>query len=214
MRFTKATVDALIAKVAPATMADCFIEPLQNTIQRAMQYNDVSIDDMARLPNLTHPGNPHFVYVDKCGYFRSCYFTGIYTAKDPAKTKVNLIILRFIKLMGHNSDIPISVFRDTKGTTHNIVRTDVDSVLQSTVKRHFQLDPVVDKETVHKWTSHSIRVGACNILFGAGQHETVIKFRLRWRSMAFMNYFRNLGAMSQQQNTAVNMAIDHPDLFY
>jgi hypothetical protein len=30
----------------------------------------------------------------------------------------------------------------------------------------------------------------------------------------FMNYFCNLGAISQQQNTAVNMAIDHPDLFY
>jgi hypothetical protein len=29
-----------------------------------------------------------------------------------------------------------------------------------------------------------------------------------------MNYFRNLGAISQEQNNAVNMAIDHPDLFY
>jgi hypothetical protein len=124
------------------------------------------------------------------------------------------IILRFIKLMGHTTDIPVSIYRDNTGAMHNIVRTDVDSVLQSTVQRLFKLDPVTDKETYTKWTSHSIRVGACNILFGAGLKDTVIQFRLRWRSLSFMNYFRNLGAISQAQNDAVNMAIDHPDLFY
>jgi hypothetical protein len=124
------------------------------------------------------------------------------------------IVHRFIKLMGHKTDIPLSVYRGPTGVVYNVVCTDIDSVFQSMAIRHFKLDVATDKATIAKWTSHSLRVGACNILFGAGTHETTIKFRLRWRSMSFMNYFHNLGAISQEQNNAVNMAIDHPDLFY
>jgi hypothetical protein len=64
MCFTKAVVDALIAKVAPESMADCFYEPSNATVARALQYFDVSNADLARIPIITHPGNPHFVYVD------------------------------------------------------------------------------------------------------------------------------------------------------
>jgi hypothetical protein len=124
------------------------------------------------------------------------------------------IVLRFIKLMGTNNDIPLSVFRNPKGRLLHLIRTDIDTVLQATVIRHFQLSKASDKETIARWTTHSIRVGACNILFGAGVKDHVIQFRLRWRSMTFMTYFRNIGAISQEQTDAVNLAIEQPQLFY
>jgi hypothetical protein len=88
MRFTKAVVDALIAKVAPQTMADCFYEPSDATVAQALQYFDVSNADLARIPILTHPGSPHFVYVDLSGVFQSCFFTGIYSVKDKDKSNI------------------------------------------------------------------------------------------------------------------------------
>jgi hypothetical protein len=124
------------------------------------------------------------------------------------------IVRRFLTLMGHRTDLPISVYRDPHGKLFNITRKDIDDVLQATAVRQFRLVAASDTVTISKWSSHSIRVGACNILFGAGVKDHVIQFRLRWRSMAFMDYFRNIGAISQEQTNAVNLAIEQPELFY
>jgi hypothetical protein len=124
------------------------------------------------------------------------------------------IVRRFVQYMGHRPDIPVSVYKGPGGIIRNVTRTKIDTVLQDTVCRVFKLDKIKNKEIVGKWTSHSIRVGACNILFGAGESDHVIKFRLRWKSMTFMNYFRNLGAISAAQNAAVQKAIEQPELFY
>jgi hypothetical protein len=82
------------------------------------------------------------------------------------------------------------------------------------VCRHFKLDKTKNRTIVGKWTTHSIRVGACSILFSTGESNHVIQFRLRWKSMTFMNFFRNLGAISAVQNAAVQKAIEQPELFY
>jgi hypothetical protein len=116
--------------------------------------------------------------------------------------------------MGFKADILVSVYKGSDGVMHNVTRTKIDTVLQATVCRVFKLDLAKHRSIVGKWTSHSIRVGACNILFGAGESDHVTQFCLRWKSVILMNYFRNLGAISEAQNAAVQKAIEQPELFY
>jgi hypothetical protein len=47
-------------------------------------------------------------------------------------------------------------------------------------------------ETLRRFSSHSLRAGACVILHANGKGELFIKQRLRWRSNSFMNYLRDV----------------------
>jgi hypothetical protein len=47
-------------------------------------------------------------------------------------------------------------------------------------------------EDLQRFSSHSLRVGACVILHASGKDELFIKHRLRWRSSSFMNYLRDV----------------------
>jgi hypothetical protein len=116
-------------------------------------------------------------------------------------------ILQFVALQARPKALPFrtTVCRRSRGPI--VCRKDRSSVTQLTLQSFSGQTPV----DCRKWTSHSIRIGACNSLFGTNH---VIKFRLRWKSMTFMNYFRNLGAISAAQNAAVQKAIEQPELFY
>ena len=48
-----------------------------------------------------------------------------------------------------------------------------------------------DKKALERWSSHSIRVTACNLLHRQGMSDTYIQIRLRWTSKAFLEYLRN-----------------------
>ena len=70
-----------------------------------------------------------------------------------------------------------------------ITSKQVASILQSVAAKVFKLNDT-DK-ALNKWTSHSIRVTACNLLHRQGFSDTYIQTRLRWRSNAFLDYLRN-----------------------
>ena len=57
---------------------------------------------------------------------------------------------------------------------------------------------IKDKKELSKFTAHSIRVGACVNLHSQGQSGENIKFRLRWRSDAFMMYLKNIIASAER----------------
>ena len=44
---------------------------------------------------------------------------------------------------------------------------------------------------LQRYTTHSIRVTACNLLHRQGMSDTYIQSRLRWTSDAFLGYLRN-----------------------
>jgi hypothetical protein len=46
--------------------------------------------------------------------------------------------------------------------------------------------------SLQRFSSHSLRVGACVLLHADGKDEMFIKHRLRWRSNSFMNYLRDV----------------------
>ena len=88
---------------------------------------------------------------------------------------------------------PIGVFHCQHGRHAGlrcyITKQQVATFLQSIAMTVFHLN-TTDK-ILNRWTSHSIRVTACNLLHRQGMSDTYIQSRLRWTSNAFLGYLRN-----------------------
>jgi hypothetical protein len=68
-----------------------------------------------------------------------------------------------------------------------------------------QTRPVKDCEHLRKWSSHSLRVGACGILHGMGFTNSQIRLLLlRWRSDAFFDCLRNIAGLAFKQCRALH----------
>ena len=61
---------------------------------------------------------------------------------------------------------------------------------------------VTKKEELQRFTSHSIRVGACVLLHSQNISTEDIKFRLRWRSNSFKMYLRNTIPLAEMHKNA------------
>ena len=121
---------------------------------------------------------------------------------------------RFIRLCGEDdTTTPLSVYRDPKTNRVKLINArDVERAMRFTASRVYGLDPVEDAEKLKKWSSHSLRVGACVILYAMGFTETNIKFILRWRSDAFFEYLRNVAVVCKRHNEAIDLAGTIPNL--
>ena len=88
---------------------------------------------------------------------------------------------------------PLGVFHCTTGkyagTCGYITKQQVATFLQTIAQIVFKLKP--SDKILNRWTSHSIRVTACNLLHRQGMSDTYIQSRLRWTSNAFLGYLRN-----------------------
>ena len=77
----------------------------------------------------------------------------------------------------------------------------------------YNLDPVKHKKQLSLWSSHSLRVGASATLYSKGFSEMEIKYLLRWKSNAFMQYLRNLAVTSSRRhNLAINETSEVPNV--
>ena len=75
----------------------------------------------------------------------------------------------------------------------------------------YDLHPRQDQEHLSKWSSHSLRVGACVLLHAMGFAPLDIQWILRWKSTAFMVYLRNVAVLSTRQNKAFDKAAALPN---
>ena len=91
-----------------------------------------------------------------------------------------------------------------------ITSTDIETEMRSVAARVYKLDPIKDKEALQRWSSHSLRVGACVILHSMGITETQLKWLLRWRSDAFMVYLRNTAILANTQYETLDKASAMP----
>lgn len=124
------------------------------------------------------------------------------------------ILRRFHRLVGIQfRQTPLAVYRHPSGEVRYIVRENMDARIKFAAVETYNLDPVKDADFIKAFRSHSLRVGACNILYGNGVAITIIKHRLRWQSDAFMAYFRNIGKVDEVQRLAIEHAIQNPELF-
>ena len=78
---------------------------------------------------------------------------------------------------------------------------------------HINPNTAAGAKDLQRWSSHSLRVGACVILHAMGFSTLDIQWLLRWRSLAFMSYLRNLIGLANRQNLALDRAAAMSHLF-
>jgi len=98
---------------------------------------------------------------------------------------------------------PLAVFTDTgtsAGAVEFITATHINDTLRRAATAVYN---VTSKADLARFSSHSIRVGACVALHAAGVQQQDIKFALRWKSDSFYTYLRNLPCQSARMAAAV-----------
>lgn len=100
---------------------------------------------------------------------------------------------------------PIAIYASSKAKHQRryITASQVRDYLQQAARVVFNLHK---KEDLRKWTTHSIRVTAANILHRAGMSDSYIQTRLRWKSQTFLMYLRNSFYSAQQHNSAMEIS--------
>jgi hypothetical protein len=112
------------------------------------------------------------------------------------------IIQRYQRLIGFNQpDVPIAVYRNNStSATHTIVSSDISTKMRELAKSVYDISKTTD---LKRWSSHSLRVGACQILYATGFQAFEIKALLRWKSDSFMDYLRDIAWVARKRNDAI-----------
>ncbi len=100
---------------------------------------------------------------------------------------------------------PIAVFSTPSSSTFSYITANhVVAFLRRSAQAAFNLRP--NDKALDRWTSHSIRVTAANILHRAGMSDSYIQTRLRWKSNTFLMYLRNTFYSADQHTAALNIS--------
>ena len=137
-------------------------------------------------------------------------------AKDTQSTNdcfvaAAIVVIRRALRLKVAKDKPVAVYAthiQRKGKwivdkTLYVTDTEINRVLREVAKAAHE---ITDPKDLQKYTSHSLRVGACVLLHVSGKSPDFIKFRLRWRSDSFRMYLRNLSALARQHMEAIQSA--------
>ena len=120
--------------------------------------------------------------------------------------RAGLRIRRRAQRLSIPSDTPIAVCRSSKGSKMSyITDKQIDTILQSVAKSLYNL---TNLEDIRRFSSHSIRVGACVLLHSSGKDGEFIKLQLRWKSDTFRLYLRNTTLLAGQHCSAVANILD------
>jgi hypothetical protein len=129
------------------------------------------------------------------------------------------IMERYAKLVGTDRifqhTIPLAVFWDAQSrSTKYITADEVQELMRSVAAELYHINPDTTQghTDLQRWSSHSLRVGACVLLYQAGFTETQIKHILRWKSNCFMDYLQNLLIIADRHNRAFDEASGMPNV--
>ena len=100
---------------------------------------------------------------------------------------------------------PIAIFcKHAKGSKIDYIDDiHINKVLQEAANA---VHHVTKKDELSRFTTHSIRVGACVLLHSQQVSKEDIQFRLRWRSDSFKMYLRNIIPLAEMHKNAVAKA--------
>ena len=114
------------------------------------------------------------------------------------------------------ADHPIAIFapRTSRGLARLppgrrylfITRRMVEQVIHASAERTFNLSPAECKK---RWSIHSPRITACNLLHRQNLPDSYIQQRLRWRSLAFRDYLRNTIYSAARHSEALQISEDN-----
>ena len=105
------------------------------------------------------------------------------------------------------AEIPLGVFQSTKGVYKGkrcyITAKLTATFLRNVAQKVFKLKPT--NPSLSRWSAHSIRVTAANLLHRQGFADTYIQMRLRWKSDSFLGYLRNTMYTAAVHTKALNI---------
>ena len=108
---------------------------------------------------------------------------------------------------------PLSVYLDPATLRVRLIASpDIECHMRALAATVYQLHPIKDAKDLRRWGTHSLRVGACVVLHAMGFSALDIQWILRWRSLAFMAYLRNVAITSTRQYLALDRAAAMPHL--
>lgn len=108
---------------------------------------------------------------------------------------------------------PLSVYWSPATSCVKLINADnIEQFMRNLASAVYHLDPVRDAQDLRRWSSHSLRVGACVALHAMGFSPLDIQWILRWRSQAFMVYLRNVAILAIRQYQALDRAAELPFL--
>ena len=106
---------------------------------------------------------------------------------------------------------PLSVYYEPSSLSVKLITaTDIEKFMRRLAIEVYHLHPVKDASDVQRWSAHSLRVGACVALHAMGFSTLDIQWILRWRSMAFVMYLRNVAILATRQHQALDRAAAMP----
>ena len=103
---------------------------------------------------------------------------------------------------------PAAIYWDQKSCSHKLLTSrQANQFLRQVASKTFDIP--AGHKSLEKWSCHSIRVTACNLLHRAGFSDSYIKMRLRWRSKSFEMYLRNTFYSAGDHTSALALPV-HP----
>ena len=93
--------------------------------------------------------------------------------------------------------LPLAIFR-LRNRTQFITDKHIDASLRSCATQVYKLD---NPDDIKRFSSHSIRVGACVYMHECGKDAVFIQFRLRWESDTWKMYLRNTHVIANSTQT-------------
>jgi hypothetical protein len=104
-------------------------------------------------------------------------------------------------LEGHQ---PACSFRQNKKSKRPSFfhKSSVNTMLRNMAKRTYKVQNL--KEEGLQYTGHSIRVGATVLLYCGGASDVQIQHRLRWRSLSFLDYLRDMPRSAINHMNVIN----------
>jgi hypothetical protein len=106
-----------------------------------------------------------------------------------------------------SNSTPLSVYWSYRsGCVKLVAADDIERFMRHLAACVYHLDPTRDAKDLSRWSSHSLRVGACVALHAMGFSAVDIQWILRWRSQAFMVYLRNMAILAIRQYQALDRA--------
>jgi len=104
---------------------------------------------------------------------------------------------------------PIAVYSH-KGSYRFLTASQIQTQLRSAAKT---VHNITDEDILARWSTHSIRVTAANLLHRANMSDSFIQSRLRWKSTSFLMYLRNTFYSATRHTKALSISnsnLPHP----
>lgn len=120
----------------------------------------------------------------------------------PVRAGVRIILRALnLKVQTHH---PIGVFKHAKERKYSFI---TDPLTSNNLRKAANIAyNITDIKELEKWTSHSIRVTAANLLHMVQFSNSFIQSRLRWKSDSFLMYLRNTIYCASEHLKAITLS--------